>query len=113
MKGFVFRYKNEEIKIGVNKGGILKAILSNFKGASESYVGSIDYINSETRSWNDFIRLDIGEKLEVELTDIGENSHLMYFTKEDITNHIQPNNIKSKLEMFLELEADLKERKLL
>jgi len=92
MKGFILRYKNEEIKIAAKDD---LAMIHVYELRGETCL-SIAY---GSRIWYDNL-LDIGDNFEVELAEIEDP---------------QPTNVvkKSKLEMFLEFENDLKKRGLL
>jgi len=100
MKGFILRYKNEEIKIAAKDDLAMIDVLEN-KGKRRLSVVLFDYANS-TRSIYDPVSLDTGDKLEVELTEIEEISQPTEGVKDDAIKR----TTKSKLEMFLELEND-------
>lgn len=107
MKGFIIRHKNEEIKIAVKDGLIIISVFEN-KGETRLSVGLFDYVNS-TSSIYDRISLDMGDKLEVELAEVEENSQPVKVIKDNAIKRVP----KSKLEIFRLLEDELKKKGLL
>ena len=107
MKGFAIKYKDEEIKLGVNEG-ISTIHVFDQNGTSQSYIGLLDNSSNETHIWHNFITLDKDESIEIELIELEENS-----PPSEIVKMGPLPAPKSKLEMFLELEKSLKEKGLL
>src|SRR6218665_93595 len=107
IRGFIVRYKNEEIKIAAKDGLAMIDVFEN-KGERRLSIGLFDYADS-TRSIYDPISLDMGDKFEVELAEIEESSQPVKVIKDNTIKCVT----KSKPEVFMELENNLKKRGLL
>ncbi len=106
MKGFKIYHKQKTIKAAVRDGEITLNLFNN-NGDSRIYIGAIDYAENERIEWCDFSEIEIGDKFEIEISEIDAPS-----TPAKI-EHVKIERPKSKLEIFFELENKLKQEGLL
>lgn len=107
MKGFKIYYKQKTIKAAVLDGEITLNLFNN-KGDSRIYIGAIDYAENERIEWCDFSEIEIGDKFEIEVSEIDTPS-----TPAKIKQDMKIERPKDKLEIFFELENKLKRKGLL
>lgn len=107
MKGFEIQFKEETIRIAVEDGLATINIFDN-NGDSKLYVGAINYKEQKDLIWHDYSSISIGEKLEIKATEFDYPS-----SPEKINERKDIKRPKSKLEVFLGLETDLKKRGIL
>jgi|CZCB01.1.fsa_nt_gi hypothetical protein len=107
MKGFKIYYRQETIKAAVSEG-MITFNLFNDKQNSRLYIGAIDYAENRRIEWHDFSEIEIGDKFEIEVSEIDTPS-----TPAKIVEDMKIERPKNKLEIFRELENKLKQKGLL
>ncbi len=107
MKVFKIYYKQKTIKAAVLDGDITLNLFTK-KGDSRICIGAVDYTENEKIEWCDFSEIEIGDKFEIEVAEIDIPS-----TPAKIKQDMKLERPKSKLEIFLELENNLKQKGLL
>lgn len=107
MKGFKVYYRQETIKAAVSDGMITFNLFNNNQNC-HLYIGAIDYAENRRIEWRDFSEIEIGDELEIEVSEIEAPS-----TPAKIEHDMKIERPKNKLEIFQELENKLKQKGLL
>lgn len=115
MKGITINYKGEEMKVAVKDGQITVNLFNNngnspalADGESRMYITGVDYEEYKRYVWYDNIPIKIGDKFEIEYTEIEVSSAPAKVTEDK--NVKRP---KTKLDCFRELESELKKQGLI
>ncbi|MGJ1198571.1 hypothetical protein ACR777_20945 [Sphingobacterium spiritivorum] len=107
MKTFKLKFRNEQVIVPASAQDNTLIHIYDFNRISFLSVTSLNtksYINS---IWFDSIKLNIGERIDLEIVETSDIS------PPKSVNTIKKIRIKSKLEMFIELENDLKQKGIL
>lgn len=107
MNGFKITYNGKPINVSV-EDGLLIIHIDKVNEQAFFCVGSVEYNTQYRNIWHDFTPLELGDTVEICMTDIENISPPIRTIFED--NIVQP---ISKLEGFYKLEALLKEKGLL
>ena len=107
MKGFKVYYGQETIKAAVSDGMNTFNLFNNNQNC-HLYIGAIDYAENRRIEWRDFSEIEIGDELEIEVSEIEAPS-----TPAKIEHDMKIERPKNKLEIFQELENKLKQKGLL
>ena len=112
MKGFVITSKGQSIKVGVKDGGLCTIMFyyQNSGQGESNFVmsNSVDYDAKQRNCWQKFAPMNLNDSFQIKFTEIDEiSTPIESVTSERIRRPI------SKLEIFRQLENDLKEKGLL
>jgi hypothetical protein len=115
MKGITVNYNGEEMKVAV-KDGIITVHLFNNNGNSPAladgescmYIRGVDYAECKHYIWNEYNPIRIGDKFEIEFTEIDVSS-----VPAKVTEDKNVRRPKTKLDCFCELETELKKQGLI
>lgn len=105
MKGFEITYRGQILKVAVENGMIVIDVYTVRKDEDCIYIGGTDYDQSQKNVWLNFLPIEQGEHLQINVTDI---DHVSAPTE---TRNVQ--NLKkppTKLDMFRRLEEELIEK---
>lgn len=107
MKGFKIHYRNKRIRAAVPDGDITINLFNN-NGNSRLNIGAIDYAENRRIEWQVFSLIEIGDILEIKVSEIYTPS-----TPAKIVKDRKIERPKNRLEIFRELENKLKQKGLL
>jgi|GEM_PF-6238223 hypothetical protein len=107
MKGLKIYYKQKTINAAVPDGDITLNLFHR-DGDSRIYIGAVDYVENAIIDWCDFSEIEIGDKFEIEISEIGTPS-----APAKMKQDMKIKRPKTKLEIFFELENKLKQEGLL
>lgn len=108
MKGLKINYKGENTIVAVKEGDLLVAYIHDVRGEAFFYVDNVDYDEQLGRVWYPVVPIELGDTLEFEVVETDQISEPVKI--------VEDKRIKrplSELELFYELEAEMKNRGLL
>lgn len=108
MNAFLIKFRKQEIRVPIGEDEVTAVHLFDKDGEGSVMIHSFNRSASQSRTWEDFATIAIGDIIEI---DIIETNESMTPASKIVETHVPPK--KSKLELFRELETDLRKRGLI